>query len=92
MKKDEQSDVIFDSNKLEHGSVVEHVYSPNGKYCAFTISEGESLRVIVIDVETGESHGNSLQLFSLKKIAWSADSDGFFIFVSMLLIFYANFC
>ncbi|XP_031634996.1 uncharacterized protein LOC116348227 [Contarinia nasturtii] len=82
MKKDEHSYVVFDSNKLEHGSVVEHAFSPNGKYCAFTISEGDdSHRVIVIHVETGEiQNGNSLQLFSFKKIAWSGDSEGFFIY------------
>lgn len=88
MKKDEHPHVVFDSNKLEHGSVAEHVFSPNGKFCAFTISEEDSLRVIVIDVETGETLGNSLRLFSFKKIAWSGDSEGFFIYVSVLLIIY----
>lgn len=94
MKKDEHSHVVFDSNELEHGSVVEHVLSPNGQFCAFTISEGDSLRVIVIDVETGKTHGKSLQLFSFKTIAWSGDSEGFFIYVSTRLIniIYAIFC
>lgn len=91
MKKDEQSHVVFDSNKFEHASVVYQIFSPNGKFCAFTISEGDSLRVIVIDVEKGETLGNSLPLFSFKKIAWSADSEGFFIYVSMLLIIHAIF-
>lgn len=79
MKKDEHTSVVFDSNYLEHGVVVEHEFSPNGKWCAFTISEEDSLKVVVIDVETGETRGNSLQLFSFKKIAWCG--DGFFVYV-----------
>lgn len=71
---------MFDSNTIA-GSVVEYKYSPNGKYCAFTVDEGDpcSFKVIVIDVEKGNVHGNSLQLTKLKKIVWSGDSKGIFV-------------
>lgn len=82
--KDENPHVVFDSNKIQHGSVIAHEYSPNGKYCAFTISDRckRLVEVIIIDVETGETDGIRLQLFSFEKIAWSGDSQGFFIYVS----------
>lgn len=84
---DKHSHVVLDSYKIEH-SVIEHEYSPNGKYCAFTISEKHqiSIEIIVIDVESGESHGNRLQLYSFEKIAWSGNSEGFFIFVNIVCL------
>lgn len=84
---DEKPHVVFDSNKIQHGSVIKYEYSPNGKYCAFTISDRnkKSIEVIIINVETAETHGNPLQLFSFEKIAWSGDSQGFFIYVNMLI-------
>lgn len=83
--KDSNPHVVFDSNKIERSSVTEHEYSPNGKYCAFTISVQNrvSNKVFVIDVETGETHGNSLKLYCFEKIAWSGDSKGFFIYVNI---------
>ncbi|XP_055322565.1 uncharacterized protein LOC129578284 [Sitodiplosis mosellana] len=80
--KDGCPHVVFDSNEIQHGSVIEHKYSPNGKYCAFTISDKvqSSIRLQVINVETGETCGKCLQLFSFERIAWSADSVGFFIY------------
>lgn len=74
---------MFDSNKIQHGSVIEYAYSPNGKYCAFTISDKgkSSIEVMVIDVESAEPYGNRLQLFSFEKVAWSGDSQGFFLYV-----------
>lgn len=44
------------------------------------------MEVMIIDVETAEMHGDRLQLFSFEKIAWSADSEGFFIFVNIFTI------
>lgn len=81
--KDEHPHIVFDSNKIQCGSVIQHEYSPNGKYCAFTTSDKSqsSIEVRVIDVESGEMRGNRLQLFSFDRIAWSADSQGFFIYV-----------
>lgn len=85
--KDENPHVVFDSNKIQHGSVIEHEYSPNGKYCAFTISDRSksSVEIMVIDVETAETYGNRLQLFGYEKIAWSGDSQGFFIYVIIMM-------
>lgn len=76
--------VIFDSNKIL-GNFGEHAYSPNGEYCALTISaENEnSHKIMVIDVKTGKAHGKCLQLLSCVKIAWSGDSQGFFIYVNI---------
>lgn len=78
--------MIFNSNKIHNDSVIEHEYSPNGKYCALTISDKSqtSMEVMIIDVETAEMHENCLQLISFEKIAWSADSEGFFIFVNIV--------
>lgn len=83
--KDSNPHVVFDSNKIVRSSVIEHEYSPNGKYCAFTISVHNrvSNKVIVIDVETGETHGKSQKLYCFEKIAWSGDSKGFFIYVNI---------
>lgn len=83
--KDELPFTVFDSNKIQHGSVIEHKYSPNGKFCAFTIADKEQnlLQLHVIDVESGESCGKCLQLFSFERIAWSGDSVGFFIYVNI---------
>ncbi|XP_055307555.1 uncharacterized protein LOC129571737 [Sitodiplosis mosellana] len=80
--KDERPHIVFNSNKIQHGSVTEHEYSPNAKYCAFTISDKSqnSIEVVVIDVESGETCGNRLQLFNFERIAWSGDSLGFFIY------------
>lgn len=94
--KDEKPHVVFDSNKIQHGSVIEHEYSPNGKYCAFTISDRSksSIEVMVIEVETAETYGNRLQLCTFEKIAWSGDSQGFFIYVIILivlLLYHAHF-
>lgn len=85
--KNENPHVVFDSNKIQHGSVIEHEYSPNGKYCAFTISDRSksSIEIMVIDVEAAEPYGNRLQLWSYEKIAWSGDSQGFFIYVIILI-------
>lgn len=76
---------MFDSNKIQHGSVIEYAYSPNGKYCAFTIGDKSksSIEVVVIDVETAETYGNRLQLFSFEKVFWSQDSQGFFVYVNI---------
>lgn len=81
--KDKQPRIVFDSNKIQNGSVIEHEYSPNGKYCAFTISNKNETSIVltVIDVETGETQGRCLELYSYEKIAWSANSEGFFIYV-----------
>lgn len=83
--RDQHPHVVFDSNKIQHDIVIEHEYSPNGKYCAFTISDNNkiSMEVIVINTDTGEPHGNCLQLFSFEKIAWSGNSEGFFVYVSI---------
>lgn len=88
--KDENPHVVFDSNKIQHGSVIEHEYSPNGKYCAFTISDRSksSVEVMIIDVETAEVYGNRLQLINFEKIAWSGDSQGFFIYVNTKCCFH----
>lgn len=79
---------MFDSNKFD-GSVVEFEYSPDGKYCAFGIDEGKpcSFKIIVIDVESGETYGNSLRLKKLKNVAWSGDSKGFFVYVNVISYF-----
>lgn len=83
--KDEHPHIVFDSNKIQHGSVIEYEYSPNGKYLAVTISDRSKrcIEIMVIDVETAETCGNRLQLFSFEKIAWSGDSQGFFIYVNI---------
>lgn len=74
--------VVLDSNQIS-GTVIEHEYSPNGEYCALTISnEAGSSFIHVIAVETGENYGQSLkseQFF--KNIVWSGDSKGFFVYV-----------
>lgn len=79
--------VIFDSNEML-GTFVEHAYSPNGEYCAFTIcAENQgSHEIMIIDVRTGNAFGNRLRLFSkfsCKKVAWSGNSRGFFIYVNI---------
>lgn len=86
--KDSNPHVVLDSNKIERCSIIEHEYSPNGKYCAFTISVQNQIsnEVFVIDVETGQTHGNSLKLYCFEKIAWSGDSNGFFIFVRTVFV------
>lgn len=78
--------VVLDSNNIS-GTVVEHEYSPNGKYCVFTISnEIEPSFMHVVDVETGENFGESLKFLRFfKKIVWSEDSLGFFVYVSEML-------
>lgn len=85
--KDEHPHVVFDSNKIQHGLVVRHEYSPNGKYCAFTVNYKyqNSIEIIVIDVDSGETRGNHLQLFGFAKIAWSGNSQGFFIYVNIVV-------
>lgn len=82
--KDDNPRVVFDSNKTHSGSVIAHEYSPNGKYCALTIGDKNqiSMEVVVIDVETGDIFGKCLQLFTCKNIAWSRDSQGFFVYVN----------
>lgn len=81
---DERPRIVFDSNRIQHGSVIEHEYSPNGEYCAFTLTTQNQNwnKIIVIDVKTGQTRGNCLQLYSSKKIAWSGDSEGFFVYVN----------
>lgn len=66
------------------GTFAEHVYSPNGEYCAFTISVGNQNlhKIMVIDARTGKVYGKCLRLFSCEKVAWSGDSRGFFIYVN----------
>lgn len=83
--KDDQPRVVFNSNKIRHDSVIGHEYSPNGKFCALTMSDKNqiSIEVMIIDVETAETHGKCLQLFSFERIAWGANSDGFFIYVNI---------
>lgn len=83
--RDQHPHVVFDSNKLQRSTVIEHEYSPNGKYCAFTVSDKNqiSMELIVVNVETGEPHGDCLQLFSFEKIAWSGNSEGFFVYVNI---------
>lgn len=75
--------VVFDSNKVL-GAVIEHEYSPNGEYCAFTLAleKQKFHKCIVINVKTGKTLGNALQLFNCKKVAWSGDSEGFFVYVN----------
>lgn len=70
------------------GTFVEHVYSPNGEYCAFTISTGKQNchKIMVIDVKTGKTHGKCLHLISCEKVAWSGDSEGFFIYVNIDMV------
>lgn len=73
---------MLDSNTIS-GTVIEHEYSPNGEYCAFTVSNeiGPSF-IHVIDVETGKNYGRSLPFERFyKKIVWSEDSNGFFVYV-----------
>lgn len=84
-QKDQHPHVVFDSNQIQHGSVTQHEYSPDGKYCAFTISDKSlsSVEVLVINVESGETCGKCLKLFSFEKIAWSGDSQGFFVYVNI---------
>ncbi|XP_031638770.1 prolyl endopeptidase-like [Contarinia nasturtii] len=79
---DKHPHIVFDSNNIENGSVVEHEYSPDGKYCAFGIDEGKphSCNITVVDVESGKPYGKRLHLRKLKKVAWSGDSRGFFVF------------
>ncbi|XP_031634997.1 prolyl endopeptidase-like [Contarinia nasturtii] len=79
--RDKNPHVVFDSNKIERSSVIEHEYSPNGKHCVFTISVKDRIanKAMLIDVETGETY-NSLELHCFEKIAWSGDSKGFFIY------------
>lgn len=81
---DKNPHVVFDTNTI-FGTVVEHKYSPNGKYGAFTIYQGEpnSYIITVINVETGNTYGKNLHLKTLKKVAWSGDSEGFFVYVSI---------
>lgn len=82
---DERPRVVLDSNRISQGSIIEHEYSPNGEYCAFTISaeNQKHYEIIVIDVKTGQTYGSCLQLFNCKKIAWSGNSEGFFIYVNI---------
>lgn len=84
---EERPRVVFDSNRIA-GTFVEHEYSPNGEYCAFTVSAVNQNfhQIMVIDVKTGRSRGKWLQVFNCRKIAWSGDSEGFFIYV--IIIFY----
>lgn len=81
---EERPRVIFDSNKIL-GSYIEHEYSPNGQYLALTIGaeNQNSFKILVIDVRTGRPHGNCLPVFICNKIAWSGDSDGFFVYVNI---------
>lgn len=80
--------VVLDSNKIS-GTVVDHEYSPNGEFCAFTIiNEAPPSYIHVLDVETGESIGRSLKFEKwYKKILWSADSKGFFVYVCPIAVF-----
>lgn len=76
---------ILNSNRVM-GTFVEHAYSPDGEWCAFTISSETQINVhklMVLDIRTGRTYGKCLQLFTCKKIAWSGDSLGFFIYVSI---------
>lgn len=75
--------VVFNSCKVQ-GTFVEHAYSPNGEHCAFTISVGNQNihNIMVIDVRTGKTIGKNLRLLSSEKVAWSEDSQGFFIYVN----------
>lgn len=80
----ERPRTVFDSHRIV-GSFIEHDYSPNGEYCAFTVS-AENLnthKIIVVNVRTGQTLGNLLQTVNCKKIAWSEDSEGFFIYVNI---------
>lgn len=80
--KDLDPHVVLDSNEIS-GTVIEHEYSPNGEYCAFTISNeiGPSF-IHVVEVKTGENYGRSLKFEEIsKKIVWSEDSKGFFVYV-----------
>lgn len=42
---------------------------------------------MVINVKTGKTIGNGLQLFNCKKVAWSEDSEGFFVYVNIYFSF-----
>lgn len=77
--------LVFDSNRIV-GTFVEHAYSPNGEHCAFTISVGNQNmhKIMVIDVRTGKPFGKCLRQFGCEKIAWSGDSQGFFIYVNIV--------
>lgn len=90
--RDKEPRVVFNSNKIRNDTVIEHEYSPNGKYCAITICDKNqtSMEIMIIDVETAEMHGDCLQLFSFEKIAWGGDSEGFFIFVNIYYIINYN--
>lgn len=83
---------IFNANRML-GNFVEHAYSPDGEYCAFTISsEIQNLhKLIVVHVRSGRTYGKCLQLFTCKKIAWSGDSMGFFIYVRVFVGFITRF-
>lgn len=74
--------VVLDSNKIT-GTVLHHEYSPNGEYCAFTISKPDQpLFIYVVNVETGKSFGRTIRLNRFRKpIVWSGDSAGFFVYV-----------
>lgn len=76
--------IVYNSNKLI-GTFVEHAYSPNGEYCAFTISaeNPNAHKILVIDVRTGKPVEKCLQIANCKKIAWSGDSHGFFVYVNI---------
>lgn len=85
--KDERPHVVVDSNKIA-GAFVDHEYSPNGQYVALTLSaeNQNSYKIMIIEVRTGRAHGDCLQVFNCKKIVWSGDSEGFFIFVNICAI------
>lgn len=74
------------------GSFVEHEYSPNGEYCAFTISAGiqNIHKIMIIDVKTGKVRGKFLQAYYYRKVAWTGDSEGFFIYVNISLFLYPS--
>lgn len=82
---DKNAHIVFDSNKIAKSSVIEHEYSPDGKWCVFTINIQNEIvnKAILIDVNTGETYGKSLDLYCFEKIAWSGDSKGFFIYVNI---------
>lgn len=76
--------VVFDSNRIS-GTVIEHEYSPNGEYCAFTLAleNKKAHKCIVVNVKTSKILGNGLHLSNCKKVAWSSDSKGFFVYVNI---------
>ncbi|KAJ6630497.1 Prolyl endopeptidase, partial [Pseudolycoriella hygida] len=73
--------VVLDSNHIS-GTVLDHEYSPNGEYCAFTIWNDDNPSYIqVINVETGECCGRSLKFKRFfKKVLWTKDSKGIFVY------------